>query len=165
MIFYKDGIYVTGFQDTNPFQKIPDTHNYLEEVYKKEQEGLSQGFYEWNEWGIYKLFNDTIKVRYVGRPILGASNRNWIAYEVWYKIISKNTIREINNFPIGNTSQSETDFYISHRKKYIISDGFFSPVENIPKASGWIKNEKWFWCNQKKYENWIQEQKKKYKNK
>ena len=147
IMFFNDGMFVTGFK-------------YLAEINDNYKNGLTSVFYESTGWGLYKLSGDTIKVRYVKRPFYGSSSRFWYAYEVRYKIIDRNTIKQIYKIPIHKTADGDIEKF-----KIIGSKKIFIPVKVKPPSDGWIKGEEWFWCNKEQYKKWKQEQKLKHKHK
>ena len=103
--------------------------------------------------GIYSISNDTIKVQSVNNPTIP---KVWGASEVYYKIIDRNTLVEIDARLLHkHTSDDSVGFYLS--KKYIKkSEAKFVKMENMPVFDSWLKREKWFWCNEKEWKEYME---------
>jgi hypothetical protein len=98
--------------------------------------------------GTYKIYKDTIITQAINYPSLMAP---WDAWETWYKIINKNEIVVIKSFPIHPMTESDwNNFYVDESRRER-SNGIFTPMNHLPLFDCWIKQEKWFWCNE---EDW-----------
>lgn len=94
--------------------------------------------------GTYRIDDNLIKVKYVNTS--GYDNGYWSGFEVWYKVIDRNTIAEVY------TRQFSRYRWNKDRKEYkpIRHNGApakFVSVENIPKPRIDFSEEKWFKCN------------------
>ena len=108
-----------------------------------------QTYIQYADAGIYKVCNDTIKIKTLGRNSLLAATVD--AYEEWYKVENKNTLRLIYINDIGwryynPTLKSTVDSVRSQSSLY-------SPINEISlnSYSNWLVNKKWFWKNKKEY--------------
>ena len=93
--------------------------------------------------GTYEVSGDTIKVKYI---ISGAANNAWGGFEVWYKVIDKNTIVDFYRrlLLVSATDRSKEAY---QPKMYSDSNqSKFVHVPNMPKSYNWLKDEKWFNC-------------------
>jgi len=71
----------------------------------------------------------------------------WYAYEVWYKVIDRNTIIEIYSKPLHYMSESDWKIYYEakkHEKKKLPAK--FISIEVLPNSNCWLKKERWFLC-------------------
>lgn len=94
--------------------------------------------------GVYEISGDTIKVKFIGN---GQSSNQWYGKEVWYRIINKTTIIDFYTKPLV-VSKSDKNGEAFMPRRY--SDGTpsnFEYVNNMPKSSSWLKQEKWFLCD------------------
>ena len=164
MIFFRDGMFISGFHnccDTNSDHIGKVIPMYLDSISAKRKNGTRvYPFYEGFIWGYYKLCGDTIKVQHIDRPSLGESRSFWYAYEIWFKILDRNTIKEIYIYPIHKTTDSDISNFNSYNKNCIPVKAYFRPIDEIPESDGWLKYEDWFWDNKSKYNNWINRTKK-----
>lgn len=159
MIFFQDGMFVCGFHnccDTNPKNIGKVIPMYLDSINKQRKNGTRvYGFYEGFEWGYYKVDGDTIKVQHIDRPALGESRSFWYAYEIWFKILDRNTIKEIYIYPIHKSTDSDISNFKDYKEYRIPVKAYFRPIDEIPESDGWLKYEDWFWDNESKYRYWI----------
>ena len=105
-------------------------------------------------WGLYKIYGDTIKVQYIPKP--GGMSCKKI--EIWFKIINKNTIQELY-FKYGNSITYEE--VRNYQKNKNVNDFMqFVSLDTLPDPySSWIIKEKWFWCNEEDYEEFMRQKK------
>lgn len=159
MIFFRDGMFVSRFHnccDTNTKHIGKVIPMYLDSINKQRKNGNRvYGFYEGFIWGYYKVNGDTIKVQHIDRPLLGESHSFWYAYEIWFKIVDRNTIKEIYIYPIHKSTDSDISNFKHYKKSWIPVKAYFRPINEIPKSDGWLKYEDWFWENESRYNNWI----------
>ena len=148
-IFYPNGIYLLGFNDDVSIYngKAEDIDSYFTSIIYDTIGKVSKGFYTNSTWGSYKINKDTIIAQYIHRPGFGDMSRVWYAYEVWYKVLDRNTIKEINLIPIHKMSDSDWYNWNLTKNKRKFDTASFIPVDTIPKYSSWIIKRKWFWKN------------------
>jgi hypothetical protein len=162
LMFFEDGTFISGFHDTNP-ERINKTKSnmseYMHEITENNNLGVSSYFYEGFSWGRYYISCDTIKGQHVKRPIKGSTNSFWYAYEVWFKVIDRNTIIEIYRKPIHIMTDSDWNNFQHGQKKRLTNPAKFFPVKEIPNSNGWIKYEKWFWCDENEWSTFMEKRK------
>jgi hypothetical protein len=160
MIFFDDGMFVSGFHkccDTSKQNIGKVIPSYIDTIVDQRKLGdRIYTFYEGFIWGYYNLSGDTIKVQHISRPALGDMNRFWYAYEIWFKIINKNSIEEIYRYPIHHMTDSDKSNFEINKKKWTAVKAYFRPLDKLPESDGWLKYEDWFWKDNDKYNDWIQ---------
>ncbi len=130
IIFYKDGIFGYNFN-------IPEDTNYQPaSVYQ----------------GLYTFSSDTIKTQYLNKPSYMAP---WEAWEVWYLVVSRSEIKEIRKFPIHEMSKSDWINFYDYGVDKMHDSYIFTSNSKIYNSESWLKKEKWFWCNEKDYQNFL----------
>jgi len=163
LLFFDDGMFVSGFAN-----RVDSNHNeigkviprYIDNVIEKRNDGIRDAsFYKYSNWGYYQLFSDTIKIQQVHRPWFMDMDYNWYAYEIWFKIIDRNNIVEINHFPIHKISDSDLKSYYEREKLKPEIKAYFRPLHQLPKSDGWLKYSKWFWNYKDEYKKWIKDSK------
>ena len=112
--------------------------------------------------GIYSISNDTIKVQVINNPTIP---KVWGAYEVYYKIIDRNTLVEIDARLLHKHTSDDSVRFNSTRKYIKKSEAKFVKMENMPVFDSWLKREKWFWCNEKEWKEYMESLKLKKKGK
>ncbi len=158
MLFFKDGMFVTEFYnhyDIGQYNIEDKTVKYLDSILYQRKKGIREdGFYERSEWGYYQVHGDTIKVQHIDRPALGESRSFWYAYEIWFKILNRNTVKEIYRYPIHKSTNADIqNFKISENLRIPVK-AYFKPLKEVPESDGWLKYEKWFWEDKNQYTNW-----------
>lgn len=152
-MFYEDGTFLYGFFDVNEERRKagnPNISLYFQEIIKDSTGKVSLSFYKSFQWGCYMIKGDTIKTQYVNHP--ASPSPTWNAWEVWYKVIDRNTIVEIYSNPIHYMSESDWknwEKYKKQREKTIVPAKFI-PVDEKPIPNCWLKEEDWFWCEKRK---------------
>lgn len=148
LAFFRDGTAIIDFHNTRD-----DTLKINSESIKKLFKDVlidrkkAEIFNSIWKWGIYKVFNDTIKLKWINHP--PPLNPYWHAHEIWFKILDNETLVEIFNGPLINQESapaSSTSFQGKPAK--------FIPVEQMPKANPWFKNEEWIWENKGEFMAW-----------
>ena len=164
LMFFDNGMFVSGFDDikdsnhTDIGEVIP---RYIDNVIEKRNDGIrDNSFYKYSNWGYYQLFGDTIKIQQIHRPWFMYMDYNWYAYEIWFKVIDRNNIIEINQFPIHKISDSDLKLYYDREKLKPEIKAYFRPLHQLPKSDGWLKYSKWFWNDKDKYKKWKKNSKK-----
>lgn len=138
-LFYNDGIFATFFDRD-------DTLEVFLKKAKDKMEGKDKNFSNYGFWWRYTIHNDSIQIVSVCPPP-GFAN-TWYAGESWYKILDRNTIITLKNeYEYKSDSPFSKPGDPVVRSKYVVSPSRFYPVEDIPPATGWIVNKKWFRCN------------------
>lgn len=93
--------------------------------------------------GLYSVYNDTIKIEYVY-----ISSTTSGCETIVYKIIDPNTLERVF---YGNCSNPPKPF----SKSFSTSLARFVPDKSRPYADElWIKDKKWFWCDEAEYKEW-----------
>lgn len=151
MIFYDNGLVVNliyGYaEQTTPLL--------LKKIIKNPEAKDSKSFYSFNDCGSYKICGDTIKVQMLHN--YHSLNDDWGGREEWYRIIDKNTLHFLDWFLI-TTNQKEQELF-RKRYKFPSSGGAkvpFMPVSTKPPSDYyWILKEKWFWCNEEDWKEYM----------
>ncbi|MDR2083369.1 MAG: hypothetical protein LBP67_00005, partial [Bacteroidales bacterium] len=133
---------------------------YIEYVVKNDSINIKNYFYEEHEWGRYIICNDTLKMQWIQRP-MNLNDYPWISFEIWYKIIDKNTLERIYTRPIFK-QQSDIDTYYNYTQlTFKYEPAKFIATSVLPSSDGWIKKQKWFWKNESDWKEYM----KQFKNK
>jgi len=147
-MFYDDGSFVYGFYDCNSEKREKGKSNiplYFDEIISDNEGEISKSFYNSFYWGRYLISGDTIKTQYINHPV--SISPDWAAWEIWYKVIDRNTIIEIYSKPIHYMSESDCKNYQEYKKKEKPNfPAKFIAVEKKPVPNCWLKQEDWFWC-------------------
>jgi hypothetical protein len=148
-MFYEDGTFLYGFFDVDEDRRKKGDSNislYFREIINDNKGQISTVFYKSFQWGYYQIKGDTIKAQYVNHP--ASPSPTWSAWEVWYKIIDRNTIVEIYHNPIHYMSESDWENWEKNKKQRekTIVPAKFIPVDEKPAPNCWLKKEDWFWC-------------------
>ncbi len=133
IMFYNDGIFIAniGFRDSL-------IEEGLTQMKLEGRTFSTRSYYQ----GTYKISGDTIKTQQISS---GYSNV-WFAWEVWYRIINKNTIQ---SFYTKHLALLSHDYKKQGYQPKFITDSCpakFVYVENIPESDSWLKREAWFYC-------------------
>ena len=140
-LFYNDGLFV-GFFDRDDAPEV-----FLKNA-KEKRNGKDKNFSEYCSWGRYMMHNDSIQIIVIGSPP-GFAN-TWSTIEWWYKVIDRNTIIDLkteytHTYFLPGRPEEDTE----RRTEHVVLPAKFYPVEDIPPATGWIVNKKWFKCKSK----------------
>jgi hypothetical protein len=149
LMFYRDGLFVIDFfaLDANgTFEDDSKIPKFFKQIVENKESKVSKFFYSSFDWGSFRINGDTIKMQYIDRPIFGESRTFWYAWEIWYKVLNRNSIIEIYSNPIHYTTKSDWENYQKAKKEKVILPAKFVPVAVIPSSDCWLKKEKWFWC-------------------
>ncbi|OFX87138.1 MAG: hypothetical protein A2W99_07310 [Bacteroidetes bacterium GWF2_33_16] len=96
-------------------------------------------------WGIYKIENNIIKAQFVS-PL---GQMSWTKGEGWFRILDRNNLEVISFVGSGTIQEKDTvKNYSKPKGKYIYH---FIKFENLIEPEIWLKEEKWFWCNESEY--------------
>ena len=154
-MFYRNGLFKINLPvKLNPITKQHDISLGLQEIVENTNKEASKWFY-FGIWGNYTISKDTIKVQYISKPIpLSASSES----EEWFKIVDRNTLIPINSMPLS-TDKSDWKHY--EYNKYIRDEKAKHPAKFVPVRykpnpdEAWILKEKWFWCNEWDWQNYM----------
>jgi len=145
IILFDDGLVLMDLKDLN-ISRIKDNKqnikNYIYEIFSSSDE--KRFFLDLDEWGSFKLKNDTLKVQYFNHP---AKLAPWYAIEVWYKVESPNSIIRIDSRKMGITEEERIRRESRRDLSVETLPATFVPLETLPPSDCWLKDQKWFWCN------------------
>jgi len=134
IVFFNNGLFAYN-------AAIPEKYNF-------QRKSISSAY-----WGLYKFDKDTIKAKYINRPSYIAP---WEAWEIWYIVINEYTIREIYIKPIHPMTESDwMVFYDYTLPKMNFNTYSFVPLTPNRDDICWLKREKWFWCNEEDWKNYM----------
>ena len=153
LMFYKNGIFIYNFDDYN--HNIPQ---YFKNIVEYTKNGNDIPFFQRFYWGLYIISGDTIITQYVNHP--SPLSLTWLARENRYKIIDSNTIQYIYSKILDRKTEEERKIFQKSMEQSL-SDylpASFIPVEVKPSSDCWLKKEKWFWCDEIKYEEYMMNQ-------
>lgn len=74
-----------------------------------------------------------------------------------YKVIDRHTIQEISNEEVlpPNISDYEISHSANREKSFLNKYYDFIPIEQLPSSNCWLKEEKWFWCNEEDWKSYM----------
>ena len=155
MMFFNDGVFLYNFEDVNfKRREIDPTSNinlYFKEITNDSiQDVLFRNSFK---WGLYKIINDTIKTQITNHPPKIAAT--WSAWEIWFKVIDENTIIMIDIKPINTPENSNNYIKYYQNEAKTVDTATFIHLSNIPSSDCWLMKEKWFWCNEKDWKNYM----------
>lgn len=149
IFFCKDGIYVDNFHVG--FIKQSDVQTYFNNIHGTKVDTIPIK-YEISFCGTYRITGDTIIAQ---SYFLGSLNAGYYGIEEWYKIIDKQTIKSIYAYPIGlDVSEEQLQEFWYNTDRY--STGKLVPLEKLPSSECWLKKEKWFWCDESEWYNYME---------
>ncbi len=132
----------------------------LQEIVENIKGNENKWFY-YGLWGSYILCNDTIKIQYIDKPWPLSST---YGREEWFKIINRDSLIHINSMPLS-TDKSDWKNYENYKaiknKKYQCIAVFVPVVKKPTPENAWILKEKWFWCNEQDWKDYMEKIKKK----
>lgn len=151
-LFFKDGTFMII---RHPKRNLESDFEAM--ISYEKQSKKHPGYYN-SDWGAYRIFGDTIKAQFVNHLSVMAENRMFL-YEEWFLIINYTTIKRIGGRPLvafdgGKQIKDDNAGYVEKYNEERSQPALFVKVKNIPPPNSWLKNEKWFWCNEKDYLNW-----------
>ena len=162
MVFFEDGMFAAQIY-INPEIHASDTcvnFIYATTWVYKNKTGNSSGYFK----GMYWIEGDTIKIRYLGQT--GGRFTPWIFSEVWYKIIDRQTLKIIYEKPLLDMDAryvQTIEEWQRERKRSLVR---FHCADSIPDSDySWLKEEKWFWCNEQDWKEYMEGIKQKKKKK
>lgn len=156
IMFYDNGLAAIGNVSYNMEQLDKNKPLFYKEVAENPETKEAKHFYNLIDCGSYVICGDTIKIQmiYGVRSI----DDNLIGMERWYKIIDKDTLQFLDAFPVTTNKKDKEDW---RRSVPVFSRGgkkiTFIPVPVKPQLDYfWILREKWFWCNEQDWKNYMQ---------
>jgi hypothetical protein len=158
LLFYNNGILISGFDDFNYKRiEIEESKNislFFSEVVENDETKEAKFFYNSINCGTYIICGDTIKMQIIHKSY--SMNDTWDGWERWCKIIDKNTLQFINYFPI-TISEKGKRFILQYNPPTFGRYYQFTFLPTIPKPDKfWILKEKWFWCNEQDWKNYME---------
>jgi len=153
LMFYDNGIFMGnlwGIDLKNRNIRHKDIQYYFDKLLETKEivdQSIRIGAY-YN--GTYRIFGDTIKMQFINySPTLA---NTWVAFETWYKIIDKNTIKRIayKKFYSDNENQEKAKMSLKILDSTENESLTFISIKTRTKPDNWLMKKKWFWCN--KYE-------------
>ena len=152
MIFFKDGIVATFIFENREIHTSDTCINLLHAITRmyKNKPHISFGYLQ----GMYWIEGDTIKIRFLGQT--GGSLTPWFFHESWCKIVDRQTLKYIYLKPLldmdADTVQTVEEWQ-SNTKRSLVR---FHCADSIPSSDCWLKEEKWFWCNEQDWKNYME---------
>jgi hypothetical protein len=151
MMFFADGIFVREFEQLicNSCADLDDKIQYLRNL-ENNKEGKVSLFYNSFVWGVYKIEGNTVKTQSTNRQ--SWPNPYWDLFEQWYLIKENGTLELVytKNLIDGRYSSEKQNTYDTY--------DFIETNLNLT-SDTWLKNEKWFWCDEEQYKKWKEKQK------
>jgi len=102
-------------------------------------------FYNAFVWGLYVLNGDTLKTQSVNHQ--SWPNPYWNIFEQWYLIENQKALVLLYSKNLLDGKESSIEPLLN--ETYYFKEGNFE-LESKP----WLKNEKWFWCDESEYKKW-----------
>lgn len=154
MMFFEDGIFVTGLSDhfiqddflhdvvTNPAQQIYFGKSFC--------------------WGVYKINKDTVSMTCMNYTTFGDPER--ILKKFTYLLQNNKTLKLLNEkFYIQSGSHIDIKEFNYQNIGYRVNNEYttfyypanFVPLKNLPSSDCWLKKNKWFWCDEEKYNEYM----------
>jgi hypothetical protein len=113
-------------------------------------------------WGVYKINQDTVSMTCMNYTTFGDPER--ILKKFTYLIQNNKTLKLLNEkFYIQRGSQIDIEEFNYQNIGYRVNNAYttfyypahFVPLENLPNSDCWLKKNKWFWCNEEKYTEYM----------
>lgn len=154
----------TGLVWSDREQNLNDPQNYdhilaLEKAIDGRNKNALRNFYRHASWGRYVIEGDIIKAQHMEKPDIMSSFNG--ASEEWFKIINSKTIAYMGGFKFP-ISQSKREEQIKEILNAPIKNEIFLTQTNLipPFGNAWILKEKWFWCNENAWKEFMKNRKK-----
>ncbi len=157
MMFFEDGTCVYGIGGFNTGEK--DELFFDENVANpKRQESFSNSYY----WGLYRINHDTLSMTCINHISFGYPP--WVLINFTYLIQDKKTIkcikekRFLTDYSFDKVKSYETnynDFYASGEDTIFYYPAHFVPLKSLPSSDCWLKKNRWFWCDEEKYTEYM----------
>jgi len=137
IIFFDDGIFVRGFTNyefLNSILTCPANQKYFEKSFN---------------WGIYKINQDTLSMFCINYTTFGAPERQINKYT--YLIHNKETLKCLDH-----------EWYSRNGCKMEVGQDTifdfpaqFEALKSLPNSDCWLKKNRWFWCDEEKYNEYM----------
>lgn len=143
-VFFTDGTFLTG-----NYSSDDQLNQQFVRVSKNDSQENTEAFYTYQDWGLYKISGDTIKVQHINRPGLGESSLFWYAYEESFIILDEVTIQQIDVKPIHKmTADSWKVWEINKRENkdgniIDLRPSKYVQSKNLPSPNNWIRQQDW----------------------
>lgn len=150
IVFFKDGIVQMDIWDSNlerTKKGQTDIQLYVDDLIINPK--VRQVFLESREWGIFRIVNDTIIIQYFNHP---ARLAPWYAIEAKFKIKDSTSLERVMSRKMGITDDERERQQSRKDISVVRNPATFVPLNNIPPSDCWLKRQKWFWCNE---DDWI----------
>ena len=157
VIFYSDGIVThTSASSSIPLDNFDERMQ--REIHQINTDPLDNKYFHEGRgmyyWGLYELKGNIIKVQYIKRPY---PPEKYSSYIVMYKVIDRHTIQEISHQEVLPPKETEPVYRV---KPFLNKFYNFIPIEKLPSSDCWLKDEKWFWCNDEDWKEYRRQMKK-----
>lgn len=145
IIFYEDGTFLYNISINN-LRHSSNMSLYLDEISNSINKNP---FHSSGDWGVYKTKNDTLVLQYIHKK--RSLNDNWFGFELWYKIVDRNSIVLISSMTkplhqeLKQGKNHETYLKKINKDEYVLPATFISH-KNLPLPDSWLKKEDWIWC-------------------
>lgn len=148
IMFFDDGIYLNNFYIKDKY--ADDIQYYFNNVFGTDEDIDN---YWYNPFmGSYTLSGDTIKTQFF---FIGSLNAGWYGVEEWFKIIDRTKLKSIYRGLLGIQVTNELlQAYSKNHGYYPLAK--FVPLNRMPSSDCWLKKEKWFWCNEYEWRNYME---------
>jgi hypothetical protein len=151
-LFFDDGIMIRNMFSSEQTSDTTDMPDFLARMAKDTTNSLKL----WGTWGTYIVSNGIIKTQTIHAS--GALNYGRAGWETHFKILHQKTIKLIYTKPIHFLSPSDKKIYTEQFYQERIKDekpAIFIKSEAIPNSDCWMKKERWFWENEKDYNEFM----------
>ena len=121
---------------------------------EKIRSGKKSWFYAYGFWGKYIVVGDTIKAQLTNHP--SPLSATWMPFEVWFKVVARDHIQLIASRYLGydKVHQDESRMNLIRLKEEEYLSAKFKPLDLELPSKTWLKNKKWFWCDEEEYKIW-----------
>jgi hypothetical protein len=162
-IFFNDGIFISDFENLahRSDNNYSEVDSLVRSLLLKDKEA-SESFYKYWKWGIYKVEDGFVKMKWVNHP--PKFNPYWYSYEVWFKILDSNSLKKLCYRQLYLEPKDTNFIYTRDDDSEILT--IFMGNENISKltsANCWLKQNEWFWADKKAYKAYMKEYRRKQK--
>ena len=166
LLFYDNGLVVSQFDDYNHERwKKNEPKNiplFFEEVACNPNSKDALSYYDFVDCGNYIISGDTIKVQMVHKSY--SINDTGRGKERWYKVIDRNTLVCIKSLELTTDKREKAFIEKSYSHLSVGVYYTFVPTKAVPPSQYyWILKEKWFWCYEQDWKDYMEKIKQKKK--
>jgi len=155
IMFYDNGLVAIGNVSYNMEQVDKNKPLFYKEIAENPETKKAKYFYNLINCGGYVICGDTIKIQMIRGSC--SMDDNIRGMERWYKVINKDALLFLGSFVL-TTGKKEKEFN-ENREDLKIT---FVPVPVKPQPDYfWILKEKWFWCNEQDWKDYMEKIKQK----